>query len=81
MEEASPPVRVRAFFGLPVPEAHRAALAQYLAACATAAPRFRWTPADPQYRWLGMNAAGLDVEIAATVACIDGTQEAFYDAG
>ena len=25
--------------------------------------RFRWTAADPQYRWLGMNAAGLDVEI------------------
>jgi aminomethyltransferase len=24
---------------------------------------FRWTAADPQYRWLGMNAAGLDVEI------------------
>jgi 2'-5' RNA ligase len=46
LEEASPPLRVRAFFGLPVPEAHRAALAQYLAACADAAPRFRWTPAD-----------------------------------
>ena len=25
--------------------------------------RFRWTAADPQYRWLTMNAAGLDVEI------------------
>ena len=25
--------------------------------------RFRWTAADPQYRWLGLNAAGLDVEI------------------
>ncbi len=25
--------------------------------------RFRWTAADPQYRWLRMNAAGLDVEI------------------
>ncbi len=25
--------------------------------------RFRWTAADPQYRWLAMNAAGLDVEI------------------
>src|SRR5436190_1433411 len=25
--------------------------------------RYRWTAADPQYRWLGMNAAGLDVEI------------------
>jgi aminomethyltransferase len=25
---------------------------------------FRWTAADPQYRWLAMNTAGLDVEIA-----------------
>ena len=25
---------------------------------------FRWTAADPQYRWLHMNAAELDVEIA-----------------
>ncbi len=25
--------------------------------------RFRWTAADPQYRWLTMNATGLDVEI------------------
>jgi aminomethyltransferase len=25
--------------------------------------RFRWTAADPQYRWLTMNAAGLEVEI------------------
>jgi aminomethyltransferase len=25
--------------------------------------RFRWTAADPQYRWLTMNASGLDVEI------------------
>ncbi len=24
---------------------------------------FRWTAADPQYRWLSQNAAGLDVEI------------------
>jgi len=24
---------------------------------------FRWTAADPQYRWLSLNAAGLDVEI------------------
>jgi RNA 2',3'-cyclic 3'-phosphodiesterase len=36
---------VRAFFGLRVPEAHRAAMAVFLTACATAAPQFRWTPA------------------------------------
>lgn len=37
-------VKVRAFFGLPLPEGHREALARYIADCATAAPRFRWTP-------------------------------------
>ena len=31
-----------------------------------AADRFRWTAADPQYRWLTLNAAGLDVEIEDT---------------
>ena len=37
--------RVRAFFGLPLPEAQRTAYAAFLAACAEAAPGFRWTPA------------------------------------
>jgi 2'-5' RNA ligase len=45
LEEAPQALNVRAFFGLPVPEAHRTALAQYLFACAAAAPEFRWTPA------------------------------------
>jgi 2'-5' RNA ligase len=45
LEEASPPLRVRAFFGLRLPEGHREALAQYLDACAAGAPEFRWTPA------------------------------------
>jgi len=36
--------QVRAFFGLPVPEAQRAAMADFLTACAEAAPQFRWTP-------------------------------------
>jgi 2'-5' RNA ligase len=36
---------VRAFFGLPVPEAQRTAMAVFLTACAAAAPQFRWTPA------------------------------------
>jgi 2'-5' RNA ligase len=34
---------VRAFFGLPLPEAQRAALADFLARCTDAAPGFRWT--------------------------------------
>jgi len=37
--------RVRAFFGLPVPEAQRQQLGLQIAACAAAAPEFRWTPA------------------------------------
>ena len=45
LEEASPPLNVRAFFGLPLPEGHREALGQYLVECAAAAPAFRWTPA------------------------------------
>ncbi len=36
---------IRAFFGLPVPDALRSRLEPYLAACAAAAPGFRWTPA------------------------------------
>ena len=36
---------MRAFFGLPLPEAQRADLAVFLTACAVAAPQFRWTPA------------------------------------
>src|SRR5712691_10073141 len=45
LEEDHQALKVRAFFGLPAPEAHRAALATYVAACAAAAPEFRWTPA------------------------------------
>ena len=35
---------VRAFFGLPVPEAQRAGLTGFIDGCAAVAPRFRWTP-------------------------------------
>jgi len=38
-------LKVRAFFGLPVPEALRQELGPYLAACAATAPDFRWVPA------------------------------------
>jgi 2'-5' RNA ligase len=48
-EGTGPPVgpatSVRAFFGLPLPDAQRVALAQFVAACAERAPEFRWTPA------------------------------------
>ena len=46
LEENHQALRVRAFFGLPVPEARRAALAPYLAACAAVTRQFRWTPAS-----------------------------------
>jgi 2'-5' RNA ligase len=36
---------VRAFFGLPVPDAQREALARFITESAAAAPSFRWTPA------------------------------------
>ena len=38
------PLKVRTFFGLPLPEEHRSALEPYLAAVSAAAPEFRWTP-------------------------------------
>jgi len=38
-------LKVRAFFGLPVPEAQRKELDTYLAACPAVASEFRWTPA------------------------------------
>jgi RNA 2',3'-cyclic 3'-phosphodiesterase len=45
-EESDEPPRsltVRAFFGLPLPEAQRSILDGYLAECARRAPQFRWT--------------------------------------
>jgi 2'-5' RNA ligase len=45
LEEEDPrSLRVRAFFGLPVPEPQREVLARFIAACAQLAPEFRWTP-------------------------------------
>jgi RNA 2',3'-cyclic 3'-phosphodiesterase len=59
--------RVRAFFGLPVPDAQRAALGAFLAASAEAAPRFRWTPATNLHltvRFVGSVDRGLVEGIA-----------------
>ena len=47
LEEEDPrSLRVRAFFGLPLPEPQRAELAPFLTACEQAASEFRWTPKD-----------------------------------
>jgi 2'-5' RNA ligase len=62
---------LRAFFGLPLPETHREPLESYLAACAAAAPAFRWTPAANLHltiRFLGQIDAGVAEGIADRVA-------------
>jgi 2'-5' RNA ligase len=46
LEEAPGSLKVRAFFGLPVPEPQRQELARFIARCAGIAPDFRWTPAE-----------------------------------
>lgn len=58
---------VRAFFGLPLPDAHRHALESYIARCAEAAPAFRWTPAANLHltvRFLGQ----VEVSVAEAIA-------------
>jgi RNA 2',3'-cyclic 3'-phosphodiesterase len=64
---------VRAFFGLPLPEAHRAELDPFLARCGALAPEFRWTPAANLHltmRFLGRVeialAEGITDRVAAT---------------
>jgi 2'-5' RNA ligase len=60
-------LKVRAFFGLPVPEEQRKALDSYLAACAAVAPEFRWTPAANLHltvRFIG----GVEVSVAEGIA-------------
>jgi len=62
---------VRAFFGLPVPEPQRASLADFVAACAQAAPDFRWTPAANLHltvRFIGHVERAVVEEIAARLA-------------
>jgi RNA 2',3'-cyclic 3'-phosphodiesterase len=63
--------RVRAFFGLPLPEPHREKLDRYVAACAALAPEFRWTPADNLHltvRFLGHVDQGLAERIMDRLA-------------
>lgn len=47
LEEEDPrSLRVRAFFGLPVPDPNRGELARFVGSCADIAGEFRWTPAE-----------------------------------
>jgi RNA 2',3'-cyclic 3'-phosphodiesterase len=41
----APPLKLRAFFGLPLPEEQRGELGHYLASCAALAPDLRWVAA------------------------------------
>lgn len=71
LAEDGPPLAVRAFFALRVPEAHRNALGSYLEACAAAAPGFRWTPAPNLHltlRFLGQVERALAEGIAERLA-------------
>jgi 2'-5' RNA ligase len=86
LEEAHPPLkkgqvtagvnpaytpRIRVFFGLPVPEAQRQELDHYLAACAAAAPDFRWTPASNMHltvRFIGSIEASVAEGVADRLA-------------
>ncbi len=70
-ETENGPLRVRAFFGLPLPERHREALEGYLAECARRAPDFRWTPAANLHltiRFLGHAELSLAEGIADRLA-------------
>jgi 2'-5' RNA ligase len=68
LEEESPlSGRVRAFFGLPLPEEHREALGRYIVQCQAIAPDFRWVPAANLHltvRFIG----GIDRELVESIA-------------
>jgi RNA 2',3'-cyclic 3'-phosphodiesterase len=72
LEEESPrSLRVRAFFGLPVPGPQREQLAPFLNACARVAPEFRWTPKDNFHltiRFVGNVDRGLVESVADGLA-------------
>jgi 2'-5' RNA ligase len=71
LEEDKPSLRVRAFFGLPVPEPQREQLAPFIAECAQAAPEFRWTPRENLHltiRFIGSVDRPTVEEIAGALA-------------
>ena len=69
-EEDARSLKVRAFFGLPVPEPQRDELARFIAACAQVAPDFRWTPKENLHltiRFVGNVERGLVESVADTL--------------
>ena len=73
------PLKVRAFFGLPLPEAHRSKLEPFLARCAASAPEFRWVaPANLHLtiRFLGQ----VELAVAQAIAdAVEAEQPAAFD--
>jgi RNA 2',3'-cyclic 3'-phosphodiesterase len=70
-EEDARSLKVRAFFGLPVPAPQREELARFIAACAQAAPDFRWTPKENLHltiRFVGNVERGLVESVADALA-------------
>jgi 2'-5' RNA ligase len=70
-ETENGPLKVRTFFGLPLPEEHRAALEGYLRESAGLAPDFRWTPSPNLHltiRFLGHVELALAEGIADRLA-------------
>lgn len=65
---------VRAFVAVPLPDGHRAALSGYLAACAAAAPSFRWVTAHSLHltlRFLGSVEEAVLEDVRAGLAGIE----------
>lgn len=63
--------RIRAFFGIPLPEDHRRRLEPYLGECAAAAPDFRWAGAANLHltvRFVGAVDRGIVEGIASRVS-------------
>lgn len=70
-EEGPRPLKVRAFFGLPVPEPQRGELAPFLRACVQTAPDFRWTPNENLHltiRFIGSIDRALLTSVADALA-------------
>jgi 2'-5' RNA ligase len=74
--DSDPPraLKVRAFFGLPLPNEQRDELGRYLEECARRAPQFRWTPAANLHltvRFLGELEMAVAEEIAERLTGTD----------
>ena len=74
LEETPRALKVRAFFGLPVPDPQREELARFIARCAQLAPDFRWTPSENLH--LTIRFVG-SVERTVVEAVADGLEGAY----